>query len=229
MKPAHIVIIEDDVTLNDQLADLLRKRGFTIDQCHDGQQGLLTALNKHVDLVLLDRLLPALDGLSVLNRLRKVCETPVMMLTACGAEEERIAGYSQGADDYLPKPFNFTEMQLRIDALLRRSRGREDNSVQQHNLQIDGLSLCRRQQQVIYDNQTVALTPIQFRLLWVLVENRSEIISKPYLSQVVLKRAFSRYDRSLDMHLSRVRKKLIDAGMAAERFVTVHGKGYRFA
>ncbi len=129
MKPAHIVIIEDDVTLNDQLADLLRKRGFTIDQCHDGQQGLLTALNKHVDLVLLDRLLPALDGLSVLNRLRKVCETPVMMLTACGAEEERIAGYSQGADDYLPKPFNLTEMQLRIDALLRRSRGREDNSV----------------------------------------------------------------------------------------------------
>lgn len=226
----RILIIEDDKTLNDQLADLLIDQGFSIAQCHDGQQGLMAALSEKFDLILLDVLLPTMSGFSVLNKLRKTRQTPVMMLTACGAEEERIEGYSKGADDYLPKPFNFTELLLRIDALLRRSLGLLNgrHKQQQKQLVVDDLVLSRAKQEVMYAGQNIAMTPIQFRLLWVLVEHQNEVMSKPYLYQLVLERAFSRYDRSLDMHLSRVRRKLIDVGMEAERFSTVHGKGYCF-
>ncbi|CAA0103132.1 Transcriptional regulatory protein CpxR [BD1-7 clade bacterium] len=228
MDSARILIVEDDATLNDQLAGLLRNRGFRIDQCHDGHQGLSRALEGAFDLILLDVLLPRIDGFSVLNRLRKERQTPVMMLTACGAEEERIEGYSKGADDYMPKPFNFTEMLLRIDALLRRTR-KAIEKTSASRLTLDMLTLTRSSQAVSYGDTAVSLTPIQFRLLWVLAENADEVLSKPYLYQTVLKRTFSRYDRALDMHLSRVRRKLMDAGMDPERLATIHGKGYRFS
>lgn len=227
MQPGRILIIEDDETLNNQLAALLREQGFSIDQCRDGEQGLLAALRDTFDLILLDVLLPGLNGFSVLNQLRQVRQTPVMMLTACGAEAERIEGYSKGADDYLPKPFSFTEVLVRIEALLRRTRGLGKKMVD--TLTVNELVLHRRHQQVSYAGESIALTPIQFRLLWVLVENRGEVLSKPYLYQAVLDRSFSRYDRSLDMHLSRVRRKLMDAGLGADSLATVHNKGYLFA
>ena len=228
MKSAHILIIEDDLVLSDQLTSLLSSKGFTIEQCHDGHNGLLVALSRKFDLILLDVLLPVMNGFSVLSRLRKTRQTPVMMITACDAEKERIEGYRKGADDYLPKPFNLTEMQLRIDALLRRTVWRENYNRNKSTLTTEGLSLFKAKQQVVFSGENIVLTPIQFRLLWVLVEHQNEVLSKPYLYQTVLERPFSRYDRSLDMHLSRIRKKLVDANMSAERFVTVHGKGYLF-
>jgi len=224
MSCARILIVDDDVGLSDQLAALLRERGFEIAQCHDGEQGLLTALASKFDLILLDVLLPKLGGFSLLNQLRKVRQTPVMMLTACGAEEARIEGYSKGADDYLPKPFNIDEMLLRIEALLRRARWGSES--QRHLLALGELTLDRHQMSAFFQQQPVLLTPIQFRLLWVLAENAGEVLSKPLLSQAVLEKPFSRYDRSLDMHMSRVRRKLVEVGMAAERLSTVHGKGY---
>ena len=229
MNSARILIIEDDKALNNQLADLLRGQGFEIHQQHDGEQGLLAALSEKFDLILLAVLLPGLNGFSVLNRLRKVRQTPVMVLSDCGAEEERIEGYSKGADDYLPKPFNFTELVLRVGALLRRSHNCVLGNGEHASLQTGGLRLVRAEQLVTYGNQEIAMTPIQFRLLWLLVENCDEVLSKQYLYLAVLERAFSRYDRSLDMHLSRVRKKLVDVGMPAERLTTLHGKGYRFS
>ncbi|GAA3924205.1 response regulator transcription factor [Litoribacillus peritrichatus] len=229
LESARILIIEDDTTLNDQLADLLRGRGFNISQCKDGEQGLMAAISERFDLILLDVLLPTMDGFSVLKNLRKSRQTPVMMLTACGAEEERIKGYRRGADDYLPKPFNFTELGLRIDALLRRSFGLADRRNQSAEMVVDGLQLNRQKQTVTFEGQPITLTPIQFKLLWVLVDSQNDVLTKPYLYQLVLEREFSKYDRSLDMHLSRVRRKLIDAGMAADRLSTVHGKGYCFA
>lgn len=226
MTAGRVLIVEDDATLNDQVAQLLRSQGFVIEQCHDGEQGLLTALREKFDLILLDVLLPSLNGFSVLNKLRQAQQTPVMVLTACGAEAERIEGYSKGADDYLPKPFNFTELQLRIQALLRRTQGSTAGMVEV--LEAHGLYLSRRDQVVRYRDAAISLTPIQFRLLWLLVENRGETLTKPYLYQAVLERSFSRYDRSLEMHLSRVRRKLEEAGMSPEYLTTVHGKGYLF-
>ncbi|MDX1561013.1 MAG: response regulator transcription factor [Marinobacter sp.] len=233
MPPANspqpsILVIEDDRALNGQIAQLLGSRGYLTHQCFEGESGLLSAVSQRFDLILLDVLLPHLSGFDILNRLRKTHQTPVMLLTACGAEEDRIMGYSRGADDYVPKPFSFTELLLRIEALLRRCRGSHDTRSDPDTIELGKLHLSRVSRDVFYDETELALTQIQFRLLWVLVLHQGEALSKPYLYQVVLEKEFSRYDRSLDMHLSRVRRKLVDAGMAADRLQTVHGKGYCF-
>jgi len=223
----RILIIEDDFALNQQVSELLQSKGYATEQSFDGQSGLLEAISRRYDLVLLDVLLPKLDGFSVLGRLRKQSQTPVMMLTACGAEEERIQGYSKGADDYLPKPFNITELLLRVEAVLRRTRG-ESGSAPQSELLVGSLLLNRSDQSVKVEQQAVVMTPIEFRLLWTLIEHKGEVLTKPYLYQLVLEKEFSRYDRSLDMHMSRIRKKLEQAGLDNSLLMTVHGKGYCF-
>lgn len=229
MDATKILIIEDDITLNKQIAALLKDRGFDVHQCHDGNQGLVTALRERFDLILLDVLLPNLNGFSLLRQLRKRKQTPVIMVTACGAEQERIKGYSNGADDYMPKPFSFVEMMLRIEALLRRSLNVKSNEVTRNSIVVDEITLDRRNLKANFAGKALDLTSTQFKLLWVLLENQNEVLSKPLLYQTVLERSFSRYDRSLDMHMSRVRKKLIEAGMSPTRLATQHGKGYLFS
>ena len=229
MDATKILIIEDDITLNKQIAALLKDRGFDVHQCHDGNQGLVTALRERFDLILLDVLLPNLNGFSLLSQLRKRKQTPVIMVTACGAEQERIKGYSNGADDYMPKPFSFVEMMLRIEALLRRSLNVKSNEVTRNSIVVDEIILDRRNLKANFAGKALDLTSTQFKLLWVLLENQNEVLSKPLLYQTVLERSFSRYDRSLDMHMSRVRKKLIEAGMSPTRLATQHGKGYLFS
>ncbi|WP_017445608.1 response regulator transcription factor [Gayadomonas joobiniege] len=226
MASARILIIEDDTTMNEQISTLLSANRFDTTQCFDGDTGLQTALNSDFDIILLDWLLPKLDGLKLLQRLRLVKDTPVMMITASGAEQQRIEGYRTGADDYLPKPFNFTEMIVRIEALLRRTGSHKLATASNNSLQLHNLFLNNQLQQVKVDQQAVELTQIQFKLLWVLASNQNEVLSKEYLYHTVLHRPFNRYDRSLDMHLSRVRKKLQQAGFASQHFTTVHGKGY---
>ncbi|MCY1284503.1 Transcriptional regulatory protein CpxR [compost metagenome] len=227
---ASILIIEDDHTLCAQLGELLRGQGYAIRSSHLGEAGLAMALAEEPDLLLLDVLLPDISGLAVLRRLREQRQTPVIMLTACGAEEERIRGLRHGADDYLPKPFNLTELQLRIDAVLRRTRAHEaSRGSQPGSLQVDELHLDRHAQQARVGDRQLALTPIQFRLLWQLVSQRGEALSKPYLYRMVLEREYSSYDRGLDMHVSRIRRRLVEAGLAADRLQTLHGRGYAFA
>lgn len=223
-EPAKILIIEDDPILNQQLADFLSESGHSVDTCFNGNDGLLEASKQKHELVLLDIMLPQRDGLSVLNMLRKTSQVPVIILTAKGAEEERIKGLLQGADDYIPKPFNTTELLLRIEALLRRSRPLAE--VTSHQLSINGLDLDFILQQAFVKEKPIELTAIQFKLLWELALNRGEVLSKAYLYQQVLKRTLGAYDRSLDMHLSRIRRKLKDNGWQEDRIHTVHGEGY---
>ena len=226
---ARILIVEDDRTLAAQLGELLRGQGYATSACHLGEAGLETALRESPDLLLLDVMLPDVNGFSVLRRLREQQQTPVIMLTACGAEEERIRGLRHGADDYLPKPFNITELQLRIDAVLRRTRSQEGTrGGQAQQLQVDELHLDRHAQQARVGDCDLALTPLQFRLLWLLVSHRGEALSKPYLYRMALEREYSQYDRSLDMHISRIRRRLGEAGLGANRLQTLHGRGYVF-
>ncbi|EGM76011.1 response regulator with CheY-like receiver domain and winged-helix DNA-binding domain protein [Rheinheimera sp. A13L] len=229
MDASRILIIEDDLTLSAQVAELLQGKGFKTQQCQDGEQGLVAALQQNFDLILLGVLQPDMNGFSILEQLRKVKQTPVMMVTAQGAEQERIQGYSSGADDCLSKPFNFTELLVRIEALLRRSFGYSKPSVPGNSLKVDQIQLNRSTQQAEFAGTRLSFTPVQFKLLWVLLQNKQQVLSKPLLYQTVLGRPFSRCDRSLDMHMSRVRKKLEEAGMQPDRLVTVHGKGYCFA
>lgn len=225
----HILIIEDDPSLNQQISEILNQEGFSVTQCFDGELGLERALTTKFDLILLDVLLPTLDGFSVLKRLRTNRSTPVMMITACGAEEERIQGFSKGADDYLPKPFNIVELMLRIHALLRRTMQNQNGLIKASQLTIEPFVLDRSNLTVVYAERELAFTTIEFNLLWTLLENQGEVLTKPYLYQAVLEREFSSYDRSLDMHVSRVRRKLIENGMFSDRIKTVHGKGYCFS
>jgi DNA-binding response OmpR family regulator len=227
MTADKILIIEDDHTLNDQLTVMLSNHGYEVDQCFDGDAGLTFATKQQHHLVLLDVMLPGIDGFSLLSILRKTCQIPVIMLTAKGAEEDRIKGLNFGADDYLAKPFNSTELLLRIEALLRRSHNQEPKNIQK--LRLDGLYLNRYKSVVSANDKMLDLTPIQFKLLWVLLQNSGDVLSKPYLYQAVLNKTYGAHDRSLDMHLSRVRRKLIDADWPGQRLQTVHGMGYCLA
>ena len=181
MRKTRILIVEDDATLSEQITQLLQSRGFDTRHESDGNAGLQAVLEENFDLVLLDIRLPSLNGLSLLNQLRQIKQTPVMMITASGAEQERIEGYRKGADDYLPKPFNFTEMMLRIDALLRRSKTLNDSGTQKSEIIVDVLYLNRIQQVTKYHSRLLEFTPIQFKLLWMLVDNKGETLSKAFL------------------------------------------------
>ena len=228
MKNSQLLIVEDNPVLNDELCALLRETDFEVDQYDDGNKGLELGSSQPYQLILLDVMLPGIDGFSLLRMLRKTCQTPVIMITAKGAEEERIKGLSQGADDYVTKPFNTTELVLRIEALLRRTQPESATTVD-GLLSLDGLEIDRLQQSAFAHKQLLDMTPIEFKLIWVLALQQGEVLSKAYLYQLVLNRAYSSYDRSLDMHLSRVRRKLNSAGWDGSRLQTVHGKGYILA
>jgi two-component system response regulator PfeR len=226
--PASILVIEDDHVLNQQICQLLDRQGFVTHSQYDGETGLTEATRGSYDLILLDALLPNRDGYSLLNILRKTSQIPVMMVTAKGAEEERIRGLQSGADDYLSKPFNKTELLLRVEALLRRTHHAAQATAQtvSQRLELDGLKLDKLLKEARVFNQKIELTQIQFSLLWILLSNQKEILSKPYLYQNALNKSYGVHDRSLDMHLSRIRRKLDEAAWQGERLQTVHGKGY---
>ncbi len=227
MTEINVLLIEDDTTLNSYLKDLLIKSGYCVEQCFDGDAGLQLALKQQHQLVLLDKMLPKLDGVSLLKSLRKTSQVPVIMVSAKGAEEERILGLTHGADDYVAKPFNTKELLLRIESLLRRSQSRTQYS-NQFEVSVDGLYLNAVTQSILVNSQSIEFTPIQFKLLWELVANKNEVICKSSLYESVLNKKYGAYDRSLDMHLSRVRRKLTLANWNGERLQTVHGKGYCF-
>ncbi len=223
--PIRILIIEDDQVLNDQLAALLRHAGYVADQCHSGDRGLELASRHEHQLILLDVMLPERDGFSLLDILRRTSQVPVIMVTARNAEEQRIKGLGKGADDYVAKPFSTAELLLRIEALLRRSY--PDRNQERHEVvMLEGLKVDRVAQHASAHGTQLDLTPIQFDLLWLLLLNRGDVLTKAYLSQSVLKRALGEHDRGIDMHLSRVRRKLREAGWQGERLRTVHGRGY---
>ncbi|MCG7560215.1 MULTISPECIES: response regulator transcription factor [Pseudoalteromonas] len=222
-----ILLIEDDNTLSVYLADLLRKAGYHIDQCFDGERGLEVARTQQHHLILLDKMLPKLDGVTLLQKLRESSQQPVIMVSAKGAEEERIVGLSHGADDYVAKPFNATELLLRIERLLKRSHG-NTAPITQSEITVDGLRLALQTQSITLHGEPLDFTPIQFKLLWALMSQQNTIVPKADLYLSVLNKKLGAYDRSLDMHLSRVRRKLNDANWYGERLQTVHGQGYCF-
>lgn len=223
----RILIIEKDEKLNNQLAKALRDHGCDVSQCNEGDNGVNRALAEIFDLILLDILLPSIYNQSLIQRIRRGKQTPIMVLSPSNSTKNRIEIFQQGADDYLPKPLNLTEVVLRVNALLRRMRG--VGSMSEKVIYIDQLALHKADQLVLFSDKNLTLTPIEFRLFWVLVKNRHQILNKQDLYHAVLERKFYQYDRTLDMHLSRIRKKLNDVGMASNRLTTVHGKGYRFS
>ena len=223
----RILVIDDDVELCGLVSEYLRPEGFEVDCVHDGTRGLESALNGNHTLVVLDVMLPGLNGFDVLRKLRNSSRTPVLLLTARGEAVDRIVGLEIGADDYLPKPFNPRELVARIRAILRRTGGGDEALGEV--LRVGDVELDPATRTVRHAGKPVDLTSVEFNLLHVLLREAGRVVTREKLVDAVLSRKFSPFDRSIDMHVSKVRRKLGDADTGSDHIKTVRGVGYIFA
>ena len=219
----QILAIEDDPILGPHLKTSLEHRGFNVTLANDGPTGLALASEAMYDLILLDVMLPELSGLELLTRLREQRRTPVLMMSALGNEAHRIQGFDSGADDYLPKPFSIEELQVRIAAILRRVAYERSVTPAANE---DAVHFDDQRCDLRYEGRWVSLTATEYRLMKVLYEAAGEVLSKPFLYQQALRRGFSQHDRSLDMHVSNIRRKLAREQVLTLRLESVWGKGY---
>ena len=216
-------MIDDDVELCGLLGEFLKREGFSVDFAHDGAQGLDRAQQEGYDLIVLDVMLPRLDGFEILQRLRRKSRVPVLMLTARGEDEDRIVGLELGADDYLAKPFNPRELVARIRAILRRAEAQRRTPVAP--LEVNGITLNPGSREAFLDGKRVELTTFEFDILEVLMRSAGRVVSRDALMESLYNRKAGPFDRAIDMHISHLRKKL-----ESEREVikTVRGVGYQF-
>ena len=224
----RILVIDDDVELCSLVTEYLRPEGFQVECVHEGRSGLARALGGEHLLVVLDVMLPGLNGFDVLRRIRDGSRIPVLLLTARGEDVDRIVGLEIGADDYLPKPFNPRELVARIRAILRRSRAKSGEMQVPDVIRVGDVELDPATRSVRHRGKSLELTSVEFGLLQVLLREAGRVVTREALVDEVLGRKFSPFDRSIDMHVSKVRKKLGDSG-SEDYIKTVRGAGYIFA
>ncbi len=226
----RILIVDDDVELCELVAEFLGPEGFDIEAVHDGQQGLARALSGEHVLVVLDVMLPGMNGLEVLRRLRAQTQVPVIILTARGDDVNRIVGLEIGADDYLPKPFNPRELLARIRAILRRSQQTvSTETAAGQKITIGEVTLDPASRTVRRSGEPVELTSVEFSLLEILMRAAGHVVTREQIANDVLGRKFMAYDRSIDMHVSKIRRKLGPQADGDERIKTIRGVGYIYA
>lgn len=222
---AEVLLIDDDVELCELVSEYLAGEGFTVDVVHNGANGLRRALDGRHVLVILDVMLPGLTGFEVLRRLRETSAVPVLMLTARGEDVDRIVGLEMGADDYLAKPFNPRELAARMRAILRRaSSGPETKD----RICVDDVVVDLGTRCVKVGDQEISLTGVEFSILEALVGSAGNVVSRDDLSRTALFRRASSFDRSLDVHISNLRRKLGPTAAGGERIKTVRGVGYQY-
>ncbi len=219
-----ILIVDDDRQLRDMLADYLCGEGFTVAQAADGADGVEAVRAGGHDLVVLDITMPVMDGFEALRRMRKFSDVPVLMLTARGDELDRIVGLELGADDYLSKPFNPRELAARLRAILRRARGSQAATAP---AEVDGLRLEPGTRQLLKNNQPVAVTATEYAVMAVLMDAAGNLVDKDHLSREALGRELTPFDRSLDTHISNLRRKLGNGPDGQPRIKTIRGRGYQ--
>tara|TARA_B110000116_G_scaffold169509_1_gene146490 strand:- start:3505 stop:4203 length:699 start_codon:yes stop_codon:yes gene_type:complete len=225
----QLLLIDDDIELCKLLQEYLITEGFTVDMAHDGEQGYMASQSKIYDAIILDVMLPIFNGVEVLRKLRDTLSTkliPVLMLTAKGDTIDRIIGLEIGADDYLAKPCNPRELVARLRAILRRSHSPNVQFTDSDMVTVDNLILQKNNHRVSYDNSNVALTGAEFTVLELLMRNKGQVISKELLTERALGRKLTPYDRSIDVHVSNIRKKLAASGASKELIINIRGSGY---
>lgn len=221
-----VLIIDDDEELCELVSEYLTVEGFEIEAVHDGAAGLEEALSGDYDLAILDVMLPKMNGFDVLRNLREKSTLPILMLTARGDDMERIVGLEIGADDYLPKPFNPRELAARLRAILRRVNTDDSDPSSVEKIMVDDLEISPASRSVKRGEEEVTVTSVEFDLLRALVVEAGKIVKKEDLSETVLERSLSPYDRSLDMHISNLRKKLGVRPDGSDRIKTIRSVGY---
>ena len=223
---SKLLLVDDDIELTELLSALLKLEGFEVQTANNGLEAL-QKLDEGHELVLLDVMMPKLNGLDTLKEIRKVSNVPVMMLTARGDDIDRVLGLELGADDYLPKPFNDRELVARIRAILRRSVSPSNNvDDTKEILSFDNVTLYLTRQTAMYDEKNLNLTDYEFKILHRLIESKGDIVTREELSLEVLGKTLSPFDRSLDMHISNLRRKLPERESKLSWFKTLRGKGY---
>ena len=224
----RILLIDDDVEFCELMARFLSSEGFDVESAHDGITGLETIQSGAYDLVVLDIMMPGKNGMDVLRELRQSSNLPVIMLTARGEEMDRIIGLELGADDYIPKPCNPRELSARIRAVLRRIEG-NGHSSQPGNIRQFGSIEWHPQSRTVYENGVaVELTASEYNILATLMEHAGEVVSKQELSKAALGKRYGPFDRSLDVHIGHLRKKLSPVSNEQPRIKTVHSVGWLF-
>lgn len=225
---ASILLVDDDQQLCQLLAEYLSGEGFVVRAALDGRQALDLLRAQHAyDALVLDIMMPQLSGLDVLKEIRQFSQVPVIMLTGRGDDIDRILGLEMGADDYLGKPCNPRELSARLKAVLRRTRNSGDAApaqiIKAAGLQLDPASLSAN-----LSGETLQLTAAEFRTLQLLVEHAGQVLSKEFLTEQVLLRKLSRYDRSIDVHVSRIRQKLAQTqNKNGPQIKAIRGMGYQ--
>jgi len=228
--PERVLLIDDDKVLCSLLATYLKTEGLEVDLAHDGREGLEKALGGRYSLLILDVMLPGgQNGFAVLQNIRSKMDTPVLMLTARGEDVDRIIGLEMGADDYLSKPFNPRELLARIHAILRRIKSlspEKESDSAEGRYRIDDVELIYSARVVLRAGTPVDMTSVEFNILDRLMRNAGELVTRDELAREVLGRPLSPYDRSVDVHVSRLRKKLSSDNSKAERIKSIRGTGY---
>ncbi|MEE4296080.1 MAG: response regulator transcription factor [Wenzhouxiangella sp.] len=222
MSSQHVLIIDDDRELSEMLRDYLVSDGWQVDAAYSGTTGLELALSGEHDLVVLDIMLPGMNGLEVLRQLRNKSQIPVIMLTARGDDTDRIVGLELGADDYLPKPFNPRELSARLRAIGRRTASNAHPS----RIQVGHLVIDHERREASIGGQALGLTAAEFALLSALAENHGEVVSKDELARLALGRELQAMDRSVDTHISRLRSKFPQSQYGLVEIQAVRGRGY---
>jgi DNA-binding response OmpR family regulator len=220
-----LLIVDDDTELCTLLTERLGKEGFVLEAAHDGRRGLELALSGEYSLVILDVMLPRMGGMELLKELRTRSSIPVLMLTARGDDIDRIIGLEVGADDYLPKPFNPRELIARIRAILRRL---DERRAETPRLTSGDITIDITAREAWIDDNPLHLTTVEFALLEIMVRNAGRALTREYLTDAALGRKLGAFDRTIDVHISNLRKKL-DAHQGPEHIKTVRGSGYLLA
>lgn len=203
------------------LSELLVREGYRVDTQNDGRRGLSAALNGGYDLVVLDVMLPGIDGFEILKRIRRESRIPIMMLTARGEDEDRIVGLELGADDYLPKPFNTRELVARVKAIMRRLEERNPGG----KLEVNGITIDPGTRDVLREGTPVEVTTFEFDILETLMRSAGRVVSRDQLMEELYGRKATPFDRSVDMHISHLRRKLEGEKPLIK---TVRGVGYQY-
>lgn len=222
VKIVSVLLIDDDVELCSSLTRLLTMEGFAVTAVHDAPSGIRHVLEGSFDMVILDVMLPGADGRVVLRKIRLTSQLPVIMLTARGDEADRIAGLESGADDYLPKPFNPRELLARIRAVLKRQK----SIALPELLRLADLEIDRHQRRVVLGGNEVSVTGAEFDVLLLLARSAGTVLSRDEIAEVALGRQLGTFDRSIDNHVSNLRRKLGPLPGGSERIRNVRGAGY---
>ncbi len=224
----QLLIADDDRELCQLLKDYLSAEGFAVDCVYDGQEAIVQITQKNYDLLILDVMMPIKNGFDTLTEIRKNSQLPIIMLTAKGEKIDRIVGLEMGADDYITKPCDPRELVARIRAVTRRTTTLDTAVSETDLLSINDVSLDKNNRQVLLNNLEVELTSTEFDLLYLLMENAGKLVSRETISENCLGKRLQPFDRSIDMHLSNIRKKLGDHAVNKPRVKTIRGNGYQY-